>query len=172
MTPVRICYVCTGNICRSPMAVSVTKEMAFKKKLEIITQSRGVAGWHAGDEMDKRAQQALLKRGYKYIDHRAKKITAEDFKAFELLIAMDSGHFMELSVLKSRLLGIKKPNDGLPRIIKFTHFLNPPLKDTDVPDPYYGTQKDFDKVLDLIEQGVEKILFNIENNDNLNLASN
>lgn len=165
MNQLKICFVCTGNICRSPMAAAVLKSLAEKRNIDLVCASRGVARYHVGDPIDRRARAALNKKGYDDFNHRAKQISFNDFKEFDVLVAMDSGHYMELEVQKATYLknNEQQLNHDCPRIIKFTQFLDPPLKNSDVPDPYYGSYKDFEKVLSLIEKGAESLIKAVEN---------
>lgn len=142
--PYRILFVCTGNICRSPTAEGVFRHLVEEAGLsrEIETESAGIGGWHVGDPPDPRSCAAAKSRGYDLERLRASQVTAKDFERFDLLIAMDRSHLRDLERLHP--IGAR----GRARL-----FL-----DRDVPDPYYGTAEDFERVLDMIEVGAKTLL--------------
>jgi Protein-tyrosine-phosphatase len=144
----RIAAVCTGNICRSPMAEAVLRRMLEQDALDrdVSVDSFGISGWHAGDGADPRAVAALHRRGYD-ITHRARRWHPGLFADRELVVALDSGHLAELCATaptpqaagRVRLLRSFDPDASAP--------------DLDVPDPYHGGAAAFDHVLDLVEAG-------------------
>ncbi|SMD16405.1 protein-tyrosine phosphatase [Kibdelosporangium aridum] len=146
MTPiglavVHLSFICTGNICRSPMAAIVVREHLRREGLEdnVKVTSAGTGSWHVGDAADSRAQKILLDHGYPTA-HVAAQVGAEHLTA-DLLIAMDSGHARELR----RLV------DDPDRIRLFRSFDPAATGDLDVPDPYYGGNDGFQIVLAMIE---------------------
>ncbi|MFC0114182.1 low molecular weight protein-tyrosine-phosphatase [Kibdelosporangium aridum] len=134
-------FICTGNICRSPMAAIVVREHLRREGLEdnVKVTSAGTGSWHVGDAADSRAQKILLDHGYPTA-HVAAQVGAEHLTA-DLLIAMDSGHARELR----RLV------DDPDRIRLFRSFDPAATGDLDVPDPYYGGNDGFQIVLAMIE---------------------
>jgi len=142
----KVLFVCTGNICRSPTAEGVLKEMARKEKLAVHVESRGTHDYHVGEPPDERAQHHAKRRGYDLSAQRARHVAKNDFDEFDLIVAMDRGHL--------RLLE---------RICPAHHRakLRPFLPDADVPDPYYGGADGFEQVLDLVEAACRNLLAEI-----------
>ena len=129
----RVEIVCTGNICRSPMAEVVLRAKLAQARIgDVEVTSSGTGGWHVGDPMDSRAAAALRRRGYDGSSHRARQFRAGWFADRELVLAMDSGHLSELG--------------GDARL----------FADDDVPYPYYGADAGFDDVLAQIEKAADQ----------------
>jgi len=143
----KVLFVCTGNICRSPTAEGVLRHLAKSENLPIHVESRGTHGYHAGDAPDPRAQRHALKRGYDLSAQRAKQVTLEDFERFDLIIAMDRSHLAALTAMCPPRLRAKV------RLFK---------EGMDVPDPYYGGAAGFDSVLDLVEEVCRELLQEIK----------
>ena len=150
--PYRVTFVCTGNICRSPMAEHVLRKYVQDEGLagDVVVDSSGTGGWHAGDAADHRTVRALKRHGFTS-DHAARKFQRSWFDDYDLVIALDAGHLRELRALarsdedrdKIRLLRSFDPSAG---------------PDLDVPDPYYDDDEAFEHVMDLIERAVPGIL--------------
>jgi protein-tyrosine phosphatase len=140
----RILFVCLGNICRSPSAEAVLREIAAREapELQIEVDSAGTAGYHIGEPPDARSQEAALRRGYDMSRLRARIVEPEDFERFDLILAMDRSN---LSVLRRRA-----PTASAARVRLFLEFA-PDLETPEVPDPYYGGASGFEEVLDLVE---------------------
>lgn len=139
----RILFVCSGNICRSPTAEAVLRKRAKDHGLhDLLIDSAGTHGLHAGEAPDPRAVEAAARRGYDLSGLRARKIRASDLEDFDLVLAMDRGHLRALRQLAT-------PHQA--------HRVQPFLK-RDVPDPYYGSPKGFEEVLDLIEVGCDGLI--------------
>lgn len=136
-----ICFVCTGNICRSPSAALVLAEQLRRAGLDgrVRVSSAGLGGWHAGDAVDSRAAAVLTARGYP-VEHVAAQVGPGHLDA-DLLVAMDKGHEKALR----RLAG------GPSRVRLLRSFDPDSAGDPDVPDPYYGGPDGFDEVLTMIE---------------------
>ncbi|MCA3843010.1 MAG: low molecular weight phosphotyrosine protein phosphatase, partial [Burkholderia sp.] len=94
MTRVAICFVCLGNICRSPTAEGVMRHQVDAAALadRIAIDSAGTGDWHVGEPPDTRAQAAALSRGYDLSALRARQVSAADFERFDLLLAMDEAN--------------------------------------------------------------------------------
>ena len=98
MTRVSICFVCLGNICRSPTAEGVMRRQVDAAALadRIAIDSAGTGDWHVGEPPDTRAQAAARGRGYDLSALRARQVSAADFERFDLLLAMDEANLAEL----------------------------------------------------------------------------
>lgn len=144
MSKFSILFVCMGNICRSPTAEAVFRHAAAGSGIAAYVEidSAGTDAYHVGQSPDRRAQQAARSRGYDLSGIRARKVTAEDFERFDLVLAMD----------KPVLVSLRRicPAKHADRLKLFMSFAEQLLED-EVPDPYYGGNTGFERVLDLIE---------------------
>lgn len=151
---VKVLFVCTGNICRSPTAHGVFRALVEREGLagRIAVDSAGTHAYHVGQPPDSRSIQAAGRRGIDLSDLRARQVVKADFDSFDLLLAMDRGHF-------GLLLGKCPParQDALALFLSFA----PGLNLLDVPDPYYGAGDGFERVLDMIEAGSAGLLEHI-----------
>ena len=151
-----ILFVCLGNICRSPAAEAVFLHKIKIKAIETkyFVDSAGTGGWHEGNKSDSRMINAALKRGID-IKSRARQITIQDLQSFDLILTMDQSNLAYVNALIKEVRS-EKIADVQP-ILKYAK--NTKLKD--VPDPYYGGDKGFDDVLDLLEDAIEGLLINL-----------
>jgi protein-tyrosine phosphatase len=152
--PVRILFVCLGNICRSPTAEGVMRAMVRKAGLEssIELDSAGTGGWHVGSPPDERATETALAQGI-VLEGAARQVRAEDFDDFDLILAMDSSNLAELRRLA--------PDEQTRSRVRMLRELDPAsagLEDLDVPDPYYGGPRGFEDVLDLVQAACAGLL--------------
>lgn len=138
----KVLFVCTGNICRSPTAHAVFRQKAKVLGREIIVDSAGTHGYHEGHPSDPRSSSAAKKRGYDMSDLRARQVRVDDFEAFDLILCMDAGHKLILERAAPKALHHK--------IVMFD--------EKDVGDPYYGGDAGFDRVLDQIEAACDRWL--------------
>jgi len=136
----RILFVCLGNICRSPTAETVFRDLATKAELDVEIDSAGTENWHNGKQPYAPMQDAARPRGYKMSNLSARQVTPGDFHDFDLIIAMDAQNIEDLKQIA--------PDDATARLALFTDYA-PKTGATAVPDPYYT--RDFDGALDLIE---------------------
>ena len=152
---VNVLFVCMGNICRSPTAEGVFRHLVREAGLEdkIRTDSAGTHAYHVGEQPDHRAQATALNRGIDLSDLRARKVTPVDFEKFEYVLAMDSDNHYLLEQIC--------PSDYEERLKMFLQFA-PQVPETDVPDPYYGGTKGFEKVFDMVEQASQGLLQDIK----------
>ncbi len=150
----RVLFVCLGNICRSPTAHGVFESLVKKKGYtdKIIVDSAGTSGWHIGKKPDSRTIKEAKKRGYNLQYIRSRKAVAEDFSNFDYILAMDKDNLFELKKLK--------PKNYKGKLELFLNY-SPETVYREVPDPYYGGEKGFTLVLDLIEEASEKLLHTI-----------
>ena len=147
----KILFVCTGNICRSPTADGLLRHRLKEAGLEgqVLVDSAGTHNYHEGEAPDPRTVATALGRGVKLDYLRARKVTKQDFSDFDLILAMDRGHLHWLEKLK--------PSGSKAQLGLFlTHAEHPDSHE--VPDPYYGEQSGFDHVFDLVDQGITKLL--------------
>lgn len=148
---VSVLFVCTGNICRSPLAQGVAEAMAAKHNKAMVFDSAGTGDWHAGEAPDPRAVEVAARRGYDIADQRARALSDEDFDQFDHIIGMDSGHKRWLITARD----VRRLED---RPVSMLMDWSVGLAGRDVPDPYYGDQAAFEHALDLIEKGVDGLL--------------
>lgn len=154
MREARILFVCMGNICRSPTAEGVMRALVREAGLEdeIVIDSAGTGGWHAGDPPDRRATEAAARRGVR-LEGGARQITVRDFEDFDLLLAMD----------RDNLAGVRAiaPDDEAAAKARLLREYDPAsagAPDLDVPDPYYGGPHGFETVLDQVEAACRGLL--------------
>ncbi len=148
----RVVFICSGNICRSPMA-----ELAFRERLAEVGMARavkvgsaGIGPWHAGEPIDPRAARTLAAAGIPTV-HVATQVD-ECHLAADLLLAMDSGHYREL------VRQIEK-SGGDPSTVRMFRSFDPEADgDLDVPDPYYDGRDGFTDLLTVIERTVGGLL--------------
>ena len=140
-----ILFVCLGNICRSPSAEAVFRGLAEGRGLEI--DSAGTSGWHDGHGSDPRASAEAGRRGIDMSAIRSRKVVAEDFTRFDLIVAMDAQNMRDLQMMQ--------PAGSDARLVKLLDYA-PELGLSDVPDPYY--EDNFPEVLDMIETACARLL--------------
>jgi protein-tyrosine phosphatase len=152
---IKVLFVCTGNICRSPTAEGVFRAVVASAGLagRIGADSAGTHGYHVGEPPDARSMAAARKRGIAMDDLRARKVSVSDFEAFDLVLAMDRSHHDILSRLC--------PKGREDRLTLFMDFA-PDWNIKDVPDPYYGGADGFERVLDMIEDGSRALLTHLK----------
>jgi len=150
----KILFVCTGNICRSPTAEGVLRQRLEQLRIlqHFHVDSAGTHGYHIGEAPDTRSIRAAQKRGIAIDGLRARKIAADDFHAFDLILACDRGH---LEILRNTA-----PKGCKARVELFLDFVQMDVKE--VPDPYYGGSTDFEYVLDLVESGADKLIAKLD----------
>lgn len=147
----KVLFVCTGNICRSPTAEAVARAKAAALGVDgdFEFDSAGLEKYHVGEPPDRRARTRASLRGYDLTALRARRVTKEDFREFDLILAMDRGHMKELERMR--------PPDARAALKLFLSY-SERSQDLDVPDPYYGNDEDFDVVLDMCEEALPNLL--------------
>jgi protein-tyrosine phosphatase len=150
--PYRVCLVCLGNICRSPMAEVILRAQLAAAGLadRITVDSAGTGGWHVGEPMNSGARAALARRGYRGEAHRARQFTASWLPGRDLVLAMDASN---LTTLES--LFRTDPADSH-RLRLFGNAAE--LRGADVPDPYGGSAAEFDRVLTMLETATPALI--------------
>ncbi|ELW9448929.1 low molecular weight phosphotyrosine protein phosphatase [Burkholderia cenocepacia] len=151
MTRVAICFVCLGNICRSPTAEGVMRRQVDAAALadRIAIDSAGTGDWHVGEPPDTRAQAAARSRGYDLSALRARQVSAADFEQFDLLLAMDEANLAEL-----RRRCPPQHREKVRLLMEFA----PGATETEVADPYFGGAQGFEQVLDQVERACAGLL--------------
>lgn len=152
---IKVLFVCLGNICRSPSAEGVFRDLVRQNGLadKISIDSAGTGAWHVGNSPDKRSQKVALTRGYDISDLRARQTKTADFREFDYILAMDRNNYADL--MEQSIPGEEH------RIHMFLSF-GKDSPEEEVPDPYYGGPAGFDYVLDLIENAAEGLLADIK----------
>jgi len=147
----RVLFVCLGNICRSPTAEAVVRDLLRREAsgLELELDSAGTHGYHTGDPPDERSIATARRRGIDMSDLRARVVEPMDFDRFDLVLAMDEAVYDQLRRVA--------PQGRSEKIRLFLEFA-PQLGRRDVPDPYYGGAAGFEDVLDLVEEGARGLL--------------
>ena len=146
----RVLFVCSGNICRSPTAEAVLAHLAAERGARVTVDGAGIGAWHVGEPPDRRSAAEAATRGMA-LRGVGRQVRALDFDDFDLLVAMDRTHARDLrrlapdpeARLRVRLLREWDPAD---------------TADLDVPDPYYGGEDGFRDVFDIIERSCRGLL--------------
>lgn len=152
MSRVRICFVCLGNICRSPTAEGVFRHLVAQADLDhaLEIDSAGTGGWHVGESPDARSTTTAAARGIR-MEGAARKFVATDFERFDYVIAMDRSN-------RDNLRKLAPSADARAKISLLRDHDPQSPADSDVPDPYYGGARGFEEVLDLCERACASLL--------------
>jgi protein-tyrosine phosphatase len=149
----RICFVCMGNICRSPTAEIVMRERLRQAGLDgqVEVDSAGTGGWHVGGSADERALETLREHGYDGTAHVARQFDPAWFAERDLIVAMDNKNLQSLRWLA--------PDNEAAKIVRLRQF-DPASRggDLDVPDPYYDGPRGFDEVLAMVEAACDGLV--------------
>ena len=148
----RICFVCLGNICRSPTAEGVFRKLAEDAGIadKLTIDSAGTGAWHVGELPDPRSRQAASRRGYD-LNHCARRFGPSDFDRFDLVLAMDRDNYDMLQRLARGRMHV-------PPIKLLRSFDDTAPLDAEVPDPYSGEDDGFEEVLDICERACRGLL--------------
>jgi protein-tyrosine phosphatase len=147
----RVLFVCLGNICRSPTAEAVFRQLVQRESspFEIEIDSACTHGYHRGSPPDERAIAAAARRGIDMSALRARVVEPVDFERFDLVLAMDESVYRRL-----RRIAPRERADRVRLLLEFA----PQLNRREVPDPYYGGETGFEEVLDLVEEAARGLL--------------
>jgi protein-tyrosine phosphatase len=147
----RVLFVCTGNICRSPTAEGIFRKLVADAGMSasVVADSAGTHDYHVGEPPDPRSREAAAERGYDLSALRARRVERADFERFDLIIAMDRGHLGALSRM------VHPATSGK---LKLMMSYAKSYSQSDVPDPYYGGPEDFERVLDMLEDAARGLL--------------
>jgi protein-tyrosine phosphatase len=148
--PIRVLFVCLGNICRSPLAESIFRHLARSRGVEdrFEIDSAGTSGFHAGSAPDRRSVETALQRGVE-VAGRSRKIVAGDLVRFDYVVAMDGENRAEIERLRRSVSGGAR--------IDLLRSWDPHGRG-DVPDPYYGGVRGFEEVHDIVERSCAALL--------------
>jgi protein-tyrosine phosphatase len=153
--PYRVALVCLGNICRSPIAEVVLTDRLAKAGLadRVRVRSAGTGGWHVGDPMDRRAARTLSDAGYDPTRHRAQQLDVSWYDDHDVLLVMDDDNLRDVRALAPH------PEDA-DRVLMFRDFdpaVDDATSDRDVPDPYFGGDDGFLRVLAMVERTADRL---------------
>lgn len=150
MKQTTILFVCLGNICRSPLGEGILRHLADKQGHadKLVIASAGTGGWHAGQPPDPRAIAVAGKYGINISGQRGRKIAQADFGRYDIILGMDRSNVAALKTLA--------PAAHLTKIRLFSDFATG--RSTDIPDPYYGSQADFETVYSMLFEGCSALL--------------
>jgi len=146
----RIMFICTGNICRSPLAHAIFEQMVDKNSLKqkIKVESSGTNSYHRGEQADYRMRQIAWGHGL-IIDHRARRLSRTDLENYDLLLTMDERNFADT-------LALCRTDENRERVRMFRDF--DPEGRGDVPDPWYGGMEDFELVWSIVHRTCKSLL--------------
>lgn len=144
-----VLFVCTGNICRSPLAEGIFRHLAGERGegARYDIDSAGTDGWHQGERPDRRSMQIAGAHGIDLSAQRARRLTGRDFQQFDLILGMDRGHVEAM---------LARAPEAAERIHLFGRYATG--RDFDVPDPYYGGPEGFAEVYNMLLSGCGLLL--------------
>ena len=151
--PVRLCFVCLGNICRSPTAEALMRRHVAEAGLEgrVEIDSAGTGSWHVGEPPDRRAAAEAGRRGVSMDGQRARQFQAADFGRFDLVVAMDPENAADLRRIA--------PDAAAEEKVRLLREFDPEAgDDLAVPDPYFGGSDGFTRVFDLVDRSCAGLL--------------
>ena len=149
----KILFVCLGNICRSPAAEGIFMQKIKDRDLEnlFVVDSAGTGGWHVGNLADRRMREAALSRGIE-LTSRSRKIDDNDLYEFDHILVMDKDNLNAVkSLIKDNIYPI---NSKIKLILSYSK----KSQLDEVPDPYYGGQNGFERVLDLLDEAIDELI--------------
>lgn len=152
----RVCFVCTGNICRSPMAEGIMNQLVEEHSSDdwIEIESAGTSSFHVGEEADPRAQKQAAEYGIA-LDGTAREFEPEDFERFHYVLAMDCEN-------RDQLFSLAPDLEAQEVIFLIRDFEPHARPDRDIPDPFYGDSEDFDAAFALLEKACQGLLEHID----------
>ena len=148
---VSILFVCLGNICRSPAAEGVMRELTEADGIaqHFTLDSAGIGSWHIGQLPDKRMRVHAQRRGLT-LDHLCRQVKEADFDRFDIIIGMDAENIADLRALAPT-------PEAEAKIFPMAAFVNMAMRYDYIPDPYYEGAEGFELVLDLLENGCRRL---------------
>lgn len=133
--PQSVLFVCLGNICRSPLAEAALREECRQESVSMVVDSAGTSDWHTDQAPDERAQAVARKNGVEIEHFRGRLVSANDFRDFDHIVALDSQNLTDLKKIR--------PADGTATLSMLTDYIDGRNGD-DIADPYYGKEDGFD----------------------------
>lgn len=154
----KILFICLGNICRSCTAEEIFRTLAAEQsdlKQRYIVDSAGIIDYHEGELPNSRMRAHARKHGYE-LTHRSRPILPEDFHKFNLIVAMDNRNYDKLQ----RMAYAEGVDESI--VVKMADYLQHHPEHKSIPDPYYGTERDFELVIELLEDACQNLLHTLE----------
>ncbi|NBC18082.1 MAG: low molecular weight phosphotyrosine protein phosphatase [Bacteroidetes bacterium] len=151
--PIKVLFVCLGNICRSPLAEGVFRNLVEEAGLDdqVTIASAGTGRWHVGEPPDPRMRETARRHGLSIDDQRAQQIVARDLERYDYVLAMDRSNYSTIRELDDRAHNASK-------VHLFRDF-DPTPEDKNVPDPYYGSGTEgFERVYRIVERTSRNLL--------------
>lgn len=154
----KLLFICLGNICRSPAAEGIMRQMVEERALsnDIIVDSAGIGSWHVGEMPDPRMRKHAARRGYDLSPLRARQFRADDFQKFDYIIVMDDENYHDVMERGGVYADARK-------VLRMKDYFIRYKGQQSVPDPYYGGAEGFERALNLIEDGCEGLLKDLVN---------
>ena len=151
----RVCVICSGNICRSPMGEVILASMLRSAGLgdQVVVDSAGTGGWHEGDTADPRTVRALKDHGYDGTAHRAREFRPEWFNDRDLIVVADKGHHRDL-----RRWAPDADASAKVRLLREFDQTAVDANTLEVDDPYYGDAEGFDRCLTVVERACRGVV--------------
>ena len=153
----KILFVCLGNICRSPTAHAVFRHKAKQRQLQVEIESAGTSAYHEGAKPDQRSVRLGHERGYDFSAIYSRPVKDQDFAYYDEIYAMDAQNLTDLER--------RCPAEHQGKLKLFLQFHPDYPSIREVPDPYYGGVRGFERVMDLIEQGCDAVLDRWQQNE-------
>lgn len=151
----RVLFICLGNICRSPAAEGIMQHIVDQRGLsnQFLIDSAGIGSWHIGQLPDKRMRSHGADHGYDF-SSRARQFSRDDFQRFDYIVTMDEENYYDI-------IHMAHTDDERAKVVKMANFLKNHPHQMTVPDPYYGGDKGFEFVIELLEDGCSQLLESI-----------
>ena len=162
MDKIKILFVCLGNICRSPAAEGVMKNIIKNNEADslFLIDSAGTGGYHIGELPDSRMRVHARRRGYE-LNHICRKVNESDFFNFDIIVAMDESN-------RRNLLRMAPTAESQNKIVMMADFVDSSYHYDHIPDPYYEGAEGFELVLDLLENGCNNLYNSLISSGHIN----